>query len=749
AAGAQAVLASGTLDNGDTVVAGSGTIDLQTGATLIARYGNTDEQQPNLFKVRDGATLDFRTMTPVAGSPNVQDAALGSMYPGATIKFEGVGMTSTEWVTVFGHPGLTFDVDAAEIAANGSAAYSSPTYTYKLDVASGFRSVDLWDNQAGGNGDMMTAVTTGVCGKVFRPAAYIEKAGDGLLNVYQAFAPASTDTRILGWVVSGGTLAASTDGNSFGATAAGWFDSGKSPFIARQHLEYLEVKSGATLAWRGAQGFLPADTYGGLPEESGDGWNSDEFILHGGATLKSNGAALVLGYINPATDTNYLAYPTLKGAGPTDVPVITLGGDINFRSGIKMDTASTSGKADINVTAGGNVQFTRDLVTGVGGIGVGNDAPTMDMIRNLDVGTGGTATIYNSHTVLEQTTLTGSSLAFNPGTGNTITYAGAMSQTGGTIHALSGTTNMGTTVIAYVAPVPAPIPTGLANRWSFSETGGAGTTLVDSVGGKDGTIVDLGANNADVGITRPGQVYLTGGAVGSSDYVSLGGGLISGLTDMTIETWATQENIQNWSRIFQFGLDNTNDLSMSWTQTTNINQDRVQMRVGGTLDNVTNTMAPFTLGQAFHIVLTIDDDGGPAGQTQVNVYKDGVYRGTLNTDFDLSQIQDVNGWLGGRLSGVTGNTANASYDEFRIYNRELADAEILANWASGPDLQGVYGSILVDNGAELLLGGFSGMDATVLGTLNVGSGSGAVDSRNITVGAAAAPGSFTAGATTA
>ncbi|MCX5675738.1 MAG: hypothetical protein NTX87_12090, partial [Planctomycetota bacterium] len=157
AAGAQANLAGGgTLDNGDTVVAGTGTIDLQAGTTLIARYGNTAEQAANLFKVRDGATLDLRTMTPVAGSPAVQDAALGRMYPGATVKFEGIGMTSTEWVTVAGHPGLTFDVDAAEIALHGSgagsAAYSSPTYTYKLDVASGFRSVDLWDSDTAGNG---------------------------------------------------------------------------------------------------------------------------------------------------------------------------------------------------------------------------------------------------------------------------------------------------------------------------------------------------------------------------------------------------------------------------------------------------------------------------------------------------------------------------------------------------------------------------------------------------------------------
>ncbi|MBE3100205.1 MAG: hypothetical protein IMZ44_24050, partial [Planctomycetes bacterium] len=473
----------------------------------------------------------------------------------------------------------------------------------------------------------------------------------------------------------------------------------------------------------------------------------DEFILHGGATLKSNGAALVLGYINPATDTNYLAYPTLKGAGPTDVPVITLGGDINFRSGIKMDTASTSGKADINVTAGGNVQFTRDLVTGVGGIGVGNDAPSIDVIRNLDIGDGGTATIYNSHAVLEQTTLNGGSLVFDPGTGNTITYAGTVSQTGGTMHALSGTTDLSTTIVAGSAPPPVATLSGLVNRWSFNETGGAGTALVDSVGGQNGAIVNVGANDADVGTTYGGQAYLTGGAGASSDYVSLPAGLISGLTDMTIEMWATQESVQNYSRIFDFGSDTTNILLMCWTTGTNISQDTVQMKVANTANNLTNSMAPYTLDQQFHIVMTLDDDGGPSGETQIKVYKDGVYKGTLNTAYNLSDIVDTNNWLG-HSKFTADSTANASYNEFRIYDRELSDAEILTSLTAGP---GGYGPILrVDSGAELKLGGFSGMDAAIVfGTLNAGAGTGPADARNITVGAAAAPGSFTAGATSA
>ncbi|MCX5675289.1 MAG: PA14 domain-containing protein, partial [Planctomycetota bacterium] len=474
-AGAQAVLASGTLDNGDVAVAGSGTIDIQPGTTLIARYGDTSQQAANLFKVRDGATAWFKTATPVGTN---QSAALGRVYPGSTIKFDGGGMTSTQWITLAGHPGLVFDVDAAEIALHGSgagsAAYSSLTYTYKIEVASGFRSVDLWDT--GGDGDMMTAATTGICGQVFRPAAYIEKTGTGLLNAYQTFNATSPDTRILGWVVSNGTLQGLGNDSSLGATASDWAGSGKTPFIRRQHLEYIEVMSGTTLAWRGTKGFLPASQYGGLPEESGDGWNPTEFIIHGGATLKGSDAPLVLGYTDPATGTNYLAYPTLTGTG-SDTPLLTLGGEINFRSGIKV-VASAAGLADVN--ASGNVRFGRDLATGVGGIDVGNNAPAIDVIRYLNV-TGGSATLTQEHKALVSTTVNGATVKYDPGAGKTIPVSGTLSVGSSRVQAASGTTNLGATVITSTA-APAYVSNLLRQEFyaglsSATDTGARGQIL--------------------------------------------------------------------------------------------------------------------------------------------------------------------------------------------------------------------------------------------------------------------------------
>ena len=113
----------------------------------------------------------------------------------------------------------------------------------------------------------------------------------------------------------------------------------------------------------------------------------------------------------------------------------------------------------------------------------------------------------------------------------------------------------------------------------------------------------------------------------------------------SIETWATQISVQNWSRIFDFGSSTTNNLLMAWTQGTNLGIERVAFKIGATENNVDNTMQPYTLGQQFHIVMTVDDTGGPGGQTQIRVYKDGVYRGTLNTNYNLNQLVETSNFI--------------------------------------------------------------------------------------------------------
>ena len=108
----------------------------------------------------------------------------------------------------------------------------------------------------------------------------------------------------------------------------------------------------------------------------------------------------------------------------------------------------------------------------------------------------------------------------------------------------------------------------LAHRWSFNGD------LVDTVGGQNAVIVNDGANDAILSNT---EVTLTGGAKGASDYIDLPDGIVSSLGDSaTVEIWATQLSVQNWSRIFDFGVSTTENVFMSWTMGTGLNSDRVE-----------------------------------------------------------------------------------------------------------------------------------------------------------------------------
>ena len=214
----------------------------------------------------------------------------------------------------------------------------------------------------------------------------------------------------------------------------------------------------------------------------------------------------------------------------------------------------------------------------------------------------------------------------------------------------------------------------LAHRWSFNGN------LVDSVGGQDSVIVNDGANDAILSET---EVTLTGGAKGSSDYIDLPDGIVSGLGDSaTVEIWATQLSVQNWSRIFDFGVSTTENVFMSWTMGTGLNSDRVEW-LGDEDDTVDNTNGPYELGTEYHIVCVFEPGSvtwysAPAGAADL-----GPANGSFETANLLSQLNDTNCWLG--QSQWPDNTANASFNECRFWIGALTAEELEMMHDMGPD----------------------------------------------------------------
>jgi fibronectin-binding autotransporter adhesin len=252
----------------------------------------------------------------------------------------------------------------------------------------------------------------------------------------------------------------------------------------------------------------------------------------------------------------------------------------------------------------------------------------------------------------------------------------------GMLSLATGHSYSGATVVSNGTLRLTTVGLGLAHRWSFNGN------LTDSVGGQNATVVDVGANNTTLSAS---EITLAGGAKDSSDYVDLGDQVLpNGTTPVTIELWAKQISVQNWSRIFDFGAGTTENVFMSWTRGTTLAQDRVEWVDTAGTTTTNDTCQPYTLGVEFHIALVIEPGAGAGGTTRVTWYRAastdstiGAARGTFNTTNSLAIMNDTNCWLG--RSQWPDNTANASYNEVRTWNRALSATELQTLHSAGAD----------------------------------------------------------------
>ncbi|QJE98521.1 BNR-4 repeat-containing protein [Luteolibacter luteus] len=226
----------------------------------------------------------------------------------------------------------------------------------------------------------------------------------------------------------------------------------------------------------------------------------------------------------------------------------------------------------------------------------------------------------------------------------------------------------------------------LAHRWSFNGN------LEDSVGTEHAELIDPDSNPA-TGAAALGDsnVLLQGGVRSEASYIELGNNLLGGRkTPLSIELWATQIATRNWGRIFDFGSSTTEYLFMSWTQGTTLANDQVRW-LDGVSSLTNNSNAPYVLGTPYHIVLTIEPRAGSAGSTRVTWYAApaaaatlGGARGSFETTNTPLDFNDAVNWLG-RSMFAADATANARYDECRIWNGALGAEEREHLHVFGPD----------------------------------------------------------------
>ena len=223
-----------------------------------------------------------------------------------------------------------------------------------------------------------------------------------------------------------------------------------------------------------------------------------------------------------------------------------------------------------------------------------------------------------------------------------------------------------------------PRGVGLTHRWSFNGD------LKDSVGGQDATayIYTFTNGNSELVLTPASESK-------KKSYVNLGSNILPrNGSPATIEVWATQREDRSFSRIFDVGSGEPDYLTMSWTRSGGINTDMIRIRKGAS--SVSDKMAPYTLGTEFHIALVLEPLPNDGGWLATAYKQDAVTGETLksvsftNTTWTLPSLSQTYCYLG--RSVQNDYDAAANYNEVRIWNRALSEAELTANALAGPDV---------------------------------------------------------------
>jgi hypothetical protein len=254
----------------------------------------------------------------------------------------------------------------------------------------------------------------------------------------------------------------------------------------------------------------------------------------------------------------------------------------------------------------------------------------------------------------------------------------------------------------------------LVYRWSFNGTAGsapAGTTITDSVSSAVAIVRGTNAQFTGTGLRLPGTSTGNAAADTMAAYLDLPNGIISALTNLTVEIWATPVSSKNWQRLFDFGrtaeagngvagewtgesgsaapgsTSGSDDLFLSLNRGTDLNLQRCYMSLDGASQSSTDIALDSSAGTQYHYVVTFEDGVGYFGSSggRLTLYRNGVRIADRDVSFHLRQMEDVNNWLG-RSQWSGDSNSNVEYNEVRIYSEALTWAEIYGHFLAGPDV---------------------------------------------------------------
>ncbi len=229
-------------------------------------------------------------------------------------------------------------------------------------------------------------------------------------------------------------------------------------------------------------------------------------------------------------------------------------------------------------------------------------------------------------------------------------------------------------LLAGSAVVCAATP-GPVGWWKFDET--SGTTAVDSVGGRNGTLLPADPDGKGLGPkwvpgTMGGGLQVDGGAAGTtSDYVQLPiGDLISTLESTTFAVWVNWAGSGgDWQRILDFGSGTTVYAFLSANRGGTASP-RFAMRTATVGEQIVT--APATLGTGWHhLAVAID-----SATMTMQMYLDGaLVRSAATTILPKAMGVTTQNWIA-RSQYPADAYYKGDVDDLRIYDRALSQDEV-------------------------------------------------------------------------
>lgn len=218
---------------------------------------------------------------------------------------------------------------------------------------------------------------------------------------------------------------------------------------------------------------------------------------------------------------------------------------------------------------------------------------------------------------------------------------------------------------------------GLVHRYSFDSTG---NTASDTAGSADATIVGTALDGS-------GTLELSDG--GSEQYAELPAGVLSELTNTTIEAWFIWNGMSSWERLFDFGSSDQGPgergngvtylfFATKAAGTSSTNPRAIFTDNGFASEIICTGSASLQTGKVYHVAVSLD-----TVNDTMTLYVDGMLQSAKAFSGTLASLDDVNNWLGRSQYAVDPQFVG-SIDEFRIYDVALTNPQVAFSFASGP-----------------------------------------------------------------